>query len=92
MCAFGVRIGAFRPRYAKIVPSGGIPASGKHGQGLREGVNMVRKFILAATATAVATSFLPAFVLRKEITQSKRAAVQRQGRQNHWLRDRQEIL
>jgi hypothetical protein len=55
--------------------SGGVPASCEYGQGLREGVkepmNMIRKFILAAAATAVATSFLPPSSFAKKSHKAK---------------------
>jgi len=55
--------------------SGGIPASCEHGQGPREGgkkpMNMIRKFILVAAATAVATSFLPPSSFAKKSDKAK---------------------
>jgi hypothetical protein len=50
---------------------GGVPASCEHGQGLREGGNMIRKFILAAAATALATSFLPSLAFAKKAHKAK---------------------
>ena len=55
--------------------SEGVPASCEYGQafarGVKEPMNMIRKFILAAAATAVATSFLPTSSFAKKTHKAK---------------------
>jgi hypothetical protein len=64
-------IGLPAPLYAKIVYE--RRRSGQLDQGLREGepMNTIRKFIFAAAATAVATSFLPPSSFAKKLHKAK---------------------